>query len=98
VAEAAIAFVEVERRHMQKEERLLLPLVRQRLAARALEQLEAELLQFDEASARQAGNAPVFQCAAELVQRYSEDSATVDVTGVEWTVAPAVSPGLRRVS
>jgi hemerythrin-like domain-containing protein len=98
VAESAIAFVEVERRHMQKEERVLMPSIRERLDARSLEQLEAELLQFDETRARHAGSADVFHSAAELVRRYSEDSATLDVTGVEWTVAPVAGQGLRRVS
>jgi len=98
VAEAAIAFVEVERRHMQKEERVLLPAIRERLDERSLERLDAELLQFDETNARHAGNADLFRSAAELVRRYSEDSGTLDVTGVEWTVAPVAGQGLRRVS
>ena len=33
--------------------------------------------------------AQVLQVAAELVQRYSEDSATVDVSGLKWTATAA---------
>jgi len=98
MAEAALAFVELKRAHVQKEESLLFPAIRQRLSARALEQLGGELAQFDELLARHAGSGQVYQDAAELVRRYSEDSATVDVTGVEWTVGPAGDRGLRRVS
>ncbi len=85
IAEAVSAFVELERAHIRKEETRLLPEIAQRLGARALEQLSAELAQFDEVTGRNAGNAQIFQQAGELVQRYSEDSATVDVTGVRWT-------------
>ena len=98
VAEAALAFIELERRHLQKEETALFPAIRERLGAVALEQLEAELAQFDQVVARHAGSSTVFHAAAELVQRYSEHSATVDVTGVSWTVAPSADPSLRRVS
>jgi hemerythrin-like domain-containing protein len=92
IAEAAAAFIDFKRRHIQKEEHVLLPAVRQRLSSTALEQLGAELRQFDRATGRgmpgaisgAASRAPVFQQVAELVQRYSEDSGTVDVTGVQW--------------
>lgn len=97
VAEAALAFVEVERRHIQREERELFVAIRERLAASALVQLGAELAQFDEVTGRHAGSAPLFEAAADLVQRYAEGSGTVDVTGVDWTVAPA-DQALRRVS
>jgi hemerythrin-like domain-containing protein len=89
IAEAVGAFVELERAHMRKEESLLMPEIAQRLDARALEQLSAELAQFDEVTGRNAGGAHIFRQAAELVQRYSEDSTTVDVTGVCWTDADA---------
>jgi hemerythrin-like domain-containing protein len=85
VVEVALAFVEYKRRHIQKEEDLLAPAIRQRLGARALEQLAGELGRFDRATA--FGGAPLEQLAAELVQRYSEDSGTVDVTGLRWTEA-----------
>lgn len=89
IAEAVSAFVEFKRAHIRKEETLLLPEIAQRLDARTLEQLGAELAQFDEVTGRNAGSAQIFQQAAELVQRYTEDSATVDVTGVRWTEADA---------
>ena len=103
VAETALAFVELKRLHVAREESVLFPAVRQRLEARALERLGAELAQFDELLARQAGSAQVFREVAALVQRYSEHyysehSATVDVTGVEWTVAPTDVRGPNRVS
>jgi hemerythrin-like domain-containing protein len=92
IAEAAAAFVEFKRRHMLREENELFPAVVQRLSAAALEQLGVELAQFDEATGRSIGEgaAPQFyQYAADLVQRYSEDSATVDVSGVKWTASAA---------
>jgi hemerythrin-like domain-containing protein len=98
IADTALALVELKRLHVAKEETVLFPAVRERLGARALERLGAELGQFDEALARQAGSAQVFREAAALVQRYSEHSATVDVTGVEWTVAPVDARILSRVS
>jgi hemerythrin-like domain-containing protein len=91
VVEVALAFVEYKRRHIQKEESVLLPAINQRLGARALEQLDAELARFDHATALGGGaiggGSPVQQLAAELVQRYSEDSGMVDVTGLRWTEA-----------
>lgn len=90
VVEVALAFVECKRRHIQKEEDLLGPAMRQRLGTRALEQLAAELARFDRATASggaTAAAAPLEQIAAELVQRYSEDSGMVDVTGLRWTEA-----------
>ena len=108
VADAALAFVELKRLHIAKEETVLFPAVRQRLGAHTLERLGAELAQFDEGLARHVGSAQVFRDAAALVQRYSahdhperddvEQTATVDVTGVEWTVAPMAPRNLRRVS
>jgi len=92
IAEAASAFVEFKRRHMLREENELFPAIAQRLGADALEQLGAELAQFDDATGRSIaeGATPQFyQHAADLVQRYSEDSATVDVSGVKWTAAAA---------
>jgi hemerythrin-like domain-containing protein len=92
IAEAALAFVEFERRHMLREENELFPAIAQRLGADVLQQLGAELAQFDDATGRGIadGSAPPFyQYAADLVQRYSEDSATVDVSGVKWTAAAA---------
>jgi len=98
VAETALAFVELKRLHVAKEESVLFPAVLQRLEPRALERLGAELAQFDELLARHAGSSQVFREAAALVQRYSEHSATVDVTGVEWTVAPTDARSSSRVS
>lgn len=98
IADTALAFVELKRLHEAKEESVLYPAVRQRLGARALERLGRELDQFDEVLARQAGSAQVFREVAELVQRYSEHSAMIDVTGVEWTVAPADARRPSRVS
>jgi hemerythrin-like domain-containing protein len=119
VAEAAGAFIDFKRRHMQKEESALMPAILQRLSPSALEQLRVELAQFDEGRASMpslagsasaasasaasasaasasaasasagsalAGSAPIYTQASELIQRYSEDSATVDVTGVQWAV------------
>jgi hemerythrin-like domain-containing protein len=85
VVEVALAFVDYKRRHIQKEEEVLAPAIEERLGARALEQLGAELARFDRATA--FGGAPLEQLASELVQRYSEDSGTVDVTGLRWTEA-----------
>lgn len=96
VVEVALAFVEYKRRHIQKEEELLVPAVRRRLGARALEQLDAELARFDHATLPGGGalgegalerRSPLQQLAGELVQRYSEDSGMVDVTGLRWTEA-----------
>jgi hemerythrin-like domain-containing protein len=96
VVEVALAFVEYKRRHIQKEEDLLAPAISQRLGAGALEQLEAELARFDRATVSAGGlsaggpserDSSLQQLAAELVQRYSEDSGTVDVTGLRWTEA-----------
>lgn len=98
IADTALAFVELKRLHVAKEETSLFPAVRERLGERALERLRVELDQFDEALARLAGSAQVFREVAALVQRYSEHSATVDVTGVEWAVAPADARGSNRVS
>jgi len=86
VVEVALAFVEYKRRHIQKEEDLLAPAISQRLGARALEQLDAELARFDRATGLDRGS-PLQQLAAELVQRYSQDSGMVDVTGLCWTEA-----------
>jgi hemerythrin-like domain-containing protein len=99
IAESAAAFVEFKRRHMLREENELFPAIRQRLGARALEQLALELSQFDEATGRsiEQGLAPQFyRDAAELVQRYSEDSATVDVSGVKWTASAAKAADVAR--
>jgi hemerythrin-like domain-containing protein len=91
VVEVALAFVDYKLRHIQKEEDVLAPAIQQRLSARALEQLGAELDRFDRATAFGAGGlergGPLGQLAAELMQRYSEDSGMVDVTGVRWTEA-----------
>jgi hemerythrin-like domain-containing protein len=87
VAEAAVAFVEFKRQHILKEETQLLPAIEQRLDARALEQLGAELAQFDEPSVRNGESSHVLGYASELVQRYSVDSGTVDVSGVKWAAA-----------
>jgi hemerythrin-like domain-containing protein len=93
IAEAAAAFVDFKRGHIDKEERLLMPAILQRLSPSALEQLGAELAQFDEVTGRNfstpssspsSGSAAIYQQAADLVQRYSEDSTIVDVTGVKW--------------
>jgi hemerythrin-like domain-containing protein len=110
IAEAVAAFIDFKRRHIHKEVNVLLPAVLERLSPSALEQLDAELRQFDRVTGRgvpgaampgaasMAGAASasesVFQQAAELVQRYSEDSGTVDLTGVQWA---AVSyPGRKQ--
>lgn len=96
IAEAAIAFVEFKRRHIQKEEDELLPAVERKLSARALEQLSAELAQFDQVTGRNSESARTFQDAAELVQRYSVDSGVVDVTGVQWESAPDTAVHVRH--
>lgn len=99
IAETAAAFVDFKRRHMLREENELFPAVLQRLSASALEQLEAELAQFDEATGRsiRQGTTPQFyQEAADLVQRYSEDSATVDVSGLKWTASAAKAADVAR--
>jgi hemerythrin-like domain-containing protein len=118
VADTALAFVELKRLHVAKEESVLFQAVRERLGARAPERLAVELAQFDEVLARHAGSSQVFREVAALVERYSdqggsersdseggdserktsEHSATVDVTGVEWTAAPTDARSLRRVS
>lgn len=92
IAEAALAFVDFKRGHIHKEETVLLPAVVQRLSPEALGLLGAELTQFDQVTLRQGASgepaqAPIFGHVAELVTRYSEDSATVDVTGVDWSGA-----------
>jgi hypothetical protein len=96
IADAAIAFVEFKRRHIQKEEDELLPAVERKLSARALEQLSAELAQFDQVTGRNSESARTFQDAAELVQRYSVDSGVVDVTGVQWESAPDTAVHVRH--
>jgi hemerythrin-like domain-containing protein len=96
IAEAVTAFVESKRRHIQKEDSLLMPAIAQRLGPTALEQLAAELSQFDRGLGRnvasvgstQSGSALIRQQASQLVERYSMDSATVDVSGVDWTATP----------
>jgi hemerythrin-like domain-containing protein len=102
IAEAAAAFVEFKRRHIQREEAVLIPMIAQRLSPSVLEQLGAELRQFDVAAGRnlsaqhgQKGSSSlIYQQAAELVQRYTVDSGTVDLTAVQWTALspPVVSP------
>lgn len=94
VAESASAFVELKRRHMLREERELFPAIRQRLGESALEQLTAELAQFDAATGRSIGQAPG---AAGLVQRYSEASATVDVSGVQWAASATKAADAARL-
>ena len=86
VVEVALDFVDYKRRHIAKEEDVLLPAILERLDARAIEQLSAELGRFDRATGRES-RAPLEQIAAELVTRYSEDSGMVDVTGLRWTEA-----------
>lgn len=86
VVEVALDFVEYKRRHIAKEEDVLFPAILERLDARALEQLTAELERFDRATGV-ASRGPLEQIANELVTRYSEDSGMVDVTGLRWTVA-----------
>jgi hemerythrin-like domain-containing protein len=91
VVEVALAFVDYKLRHIQKEDQVLAPLISQRLSAGALEQLAEDLARFDRATAVAGapveGGGPLEQLAAGLVQRYSEDSGTVDVTGLRWTEA-----------
>lgn len=100
IVEAALAFVDFKRRHIQKEEAVLAPAILARLAPSALERLAAELEQFDLVAGRnlseEPGNVtPSYRQAAELVQRYSVDSATVDVSGLEWTLAPSADTAAR---
>jgi hemerythrin-like domain-containing protein len=91
IAEAAVAFVEFKRQHILKEETQLLPAIEQQLDARALEQLGAELAQFDSPSvlsvSRSGETLHVLGFASELVQRYSQGSGMVDVSGVNWPAA-----------
>jgi hemerythrin-like domain-containing protein len=108
VADAALAFVELERLHIAKEEAVLFPAARQRLGAYVQERLGAELSQFDELLARQAGSSHVFEEAAALVRRYAEPTcseqahpehtATVEVNGAGWAGAATDARGSRRVS
>jgi hemerythrin-like domain-containing protein len=91
VAEAAVAFVEFKRQHILKEENQLLPAIEQQLDANALEQLGAELAQFDSPSIRSGESSHVLGYASELVQRYSQDSGTVDVSDVKWAAAANAS-------
>jgi hemerythrin-like domain-containing protein len=95
VVDVALAFVDYKRRHIQKEEEVLAPAIEERLGARALEQLGAELARFDRVTAFGGAppgrGGPLEQLASELVQRYSEDSGTVDVTGLRWTEAGRVA-------
>jgi len=86
VVDVALAFVEYKREHIRKEDDVLFTAVIDRLDARSLEQLEAELARFDRATAGAAldPNGPLATLASELVQRYSVDSGTVDVTGLRW--------------
>jgi hemerythrin-like domain-containing protein len=113
IAEAAAAFVDFKRRHIHKEESLLIPAIAQRLGPGALEQLTTELRQFDlmvgrglsssvpaavstvtTGASAMGASTSLYQQASELVERYSMNSGTVDVTGVIWTAAakPAGSP------
>lgn len=99
IAEATTAFVDFKRRHIHKETNELFPAIYARLSPAALEQLALELAQFDEATGRNTRSSRIWQVAEELVQRYSVDSATVDVTHVPWAVvqpkpseASAVAP------
>jgi hemerythrin-like domain-containing protein len=87
VAEAAVAFVEFKRQHILKEENELLPAIEQQLGAHALELLGAELTQFDSPSVRNGESSHVLGYASELVQRYSQDSGTIDVSSVKWPAA-----------
>jgi hemerythrin-like domain-containing protein len=100
IVEAASAFVDFKRRHIQKEEAVLAPAILARLAPSALERLAAELAQFDVVTGRNdsaapGGGAPIYRQATELVQRYSVDSGTVDVSGLEWTPAPSADTTTR---
>src|SRR5688572_19054027 len=63
VVEVALAFVDYKLRHIQKEDSLLVPAIRQRLGARALEQLAAELARFDRTAP--SGGAPLERGALE---------------------------------
>ena len=88
IAEAATAFVDFKRRHIQKETNELFPAIYARLSPAALEQLALELRQFDEVTGLSTRSSRVWQVAEELVQRYSVDSATVDVTHAPWAEVP----------
>lgn len=70
LADAAAAFVEFKRRHLQKEESVLFPAVSRRLDASALAQLEAELSHFDEATGRNRESAQAWLIAEQLIERY----------------------------
>jgi hemerythrin-like domain-containing protein len=105
IAEAAVAFVDFKRRHIQKEDSLLMPAIVQRLAPSVLEQLAAELRQFDRVagravfdSASTGGGTLIYQQASQLVERYSMDSATVDVSGVPWPAAAKPSGSLEDMN
>lgn len=82
IADAAVAFVEFKRRHLQKEEAELFPAVSRRLDASALAQLDAELSQFDEATGRNRDTARVWQTAEKLIERYLVDSVTIDLRSI----------------
>jgi hemerythrin-like domain-containing protein len=97
IVDVALAFVEYKREHIRKEDEVLFTAVVERLDARSLEQLGAELARFDRATAAVAPagavapfeamrdpNGPIATLASELVQRYSVDSGTVDVTALRW--------------
>jgi hemerythrin-like domain-containing protein len=104
IAEAVAVFVEFKRRHIQKEDSLLMPAIAQRLAPAALQQLAAELRQFDRVAGRRVsslvstvgGSAWIDEQASELVNRYSMDSATVDVRGVDWSATSKSAAGAPR--
>jgi hemerythrin-like domain-containing protein len=103
IFEAASAFVDFKRRHIEKEESILAPAILARLTPSALERLGAELQQFDvvagrNESAATGSGAAIYRQAAELVQRYSVDSGTVDVSGLEWTPAPSSDAAARDTS
>jgi hemerythrin-like domain-containing protein len=83
VVDVALAFVDYKRMHMQKEMDVLMPAITARLSVRACEQLAADLARFDRGTASE----PIEQLASELIQRYSEVSGTIDVTGLRWTEA-----------
>jgi hemerythrin-like domain-containing protein len=83
IADAAVAFVDFKRRHLQKEEVELFPAVSRRLEASALGQLEAELAQFDEATGRNRSTAGVWQTAEQLIELYLVGSATIDLRSID---------------
>jgi hemerythrin-like domain-containing protein len=78
IAGAALAFAELERAHMQKEEDMLFPALQARLSRQALEQLERELTQFDETAGKDPSSARVWQAAEALVARYSREPIASD--------------------